>query len=153
MKDEQLADFAARQYFIEYNGDITESALKFFIPSCIPGDKLTSSNSLNYWTDRITKAYKTLFGPETLAETKDSSDDVIATVVQMAKITWATCFSRTYNIEFSHRNHGDREAKGIKSARLSINSDGITLKETQAGNFVLQYEYHIIKLLTCYRYI
>uniref|UniRef100_A0A3B3YH20 FERM domain-containing protein n=1 Tax=Poecilia mexicana TaxID=48701 RepID=A0A3B3YH20_9TELE len=89
-KEEDLAELASQQYFVDYGSEILQERLLSLIPSYIPDREVTSTKTAEKWAQLIINAHKKV--PAQLLNTQKVREDV----VDFARLKWPLLFSRFY---------------------------------------------------------
>eukprot|EP00061_Rhincodon_typus_P008684 g31511.t1 len=58
LKEEDLAELASQQYYVDYGSEIILERLVSLIPSYIPDREITTSKTVEKWAQYITAAHK-----------------------------------------------------------------------------------------------
>ncbi|ESO11273.1 hypothetical protein HELRODRAFT_194873 [Helobdella robusta] len=130
----EVAALAARQYYIDYGGGITESGLNSVIRSYIPPSWLQGQqNNVKNWVKVVVKYHNTLFD----IEEKPSQEYVKAEMVLVAKKKWCRNFTRTFDIKRIEGLH----FRGHQRLLFGVNSDGVIVFSGATGEALFQAEY------------
>uniref|UniRef100_A0A672Z114 Myosin VIIAb n=1 Tax=Sphaeramia orbicularis TaxID=375764 RepID=A0A672Z114_9TELE len=84
-REEDLAELASQQYYVDYGADILQERLLSLIPSYIPDREITSSKTADKWAQLIITTHK-----------KVLDQLVKEDVVDFARLKWPLLFSRFY---------------------------------------------------------
>eukprot|EP00112_Aurelia_sp_Birch-Aquarium-sp1_P006477 Seg1715.10 transcript_id=Seg1715.10/GoldUCD/mRNA.D3Y31 product=Myosin-VIIa protein_id=Seg1715.10/GoldUCD/D3Y31 len=96
---EEFADLGAKQYYVEYQTDITSDRLMKLIPTYIPDSYLETTKAMEMWFQLIVhNLQKSYYAKQSLEASKVKEDVVI-----FAKYRWPLLFSRFYE---AHRFSG-----------------------------------------------
>ncbi|XP_034033568.1 unconventional myosin-VIIa [Thalassophryne amazonica] len=91
-REEDLADLASQQYFVDYGADILQDRLFTLVPSYIPDREITSMKTAEKWVQLIIAAHqKGLHAMRRLNALRVKED-----VVDFARLKWPLLFSRFY---------------------------------------------------------
>ncbi|XP_066501283.1 unconventional myosin-VIIa isoform X2 [Hoplias malabaricus] len=91
-REEDLAELASQQYYVEYGAEILQDRLLSLIPSYIPDREISSSRTMDKWAQVIIASHKKgiytqkRFDPQRVKEE----------VVDFARFKWPLLFSRFY---------------------------------------------------------
>uniref|UniRef100_A0AAR2KDI6 Myosin VIIAb n=1 Tax=Pygocentrus nattereri TaxID=42514 RepID=A0AAR2KDI6_PYGNA len=91
-REEDLAELASQQYYVEYGVDILQDRLLSLIPSYIPDREISSARTMDKWAQVIIATHKKgiytqkRFNPQRVKEE----------VVDFARFKWPLLFSRFY---------------------------------------------------------
>nr|XP_054590278.1 unconventional myosin-VIIa isoform X2 [Nothobranchius furzeri] len=91
-KEEDLAELASQQYFVDYGWDILQERLLSLIPSYIPDREITSTKTTDKWAQLIISANKKGLQNKRRQNTQKVKEDV----VDFARLKWPLLFSRFY---------------------------------------------------------
>ncbi|XP_023197958.1 unconventional myosin-VIIa-like isoform X2 [Xiphophorus maculatus] len=91
-KEEDLAELASQQYFVDYGSEILQERLLSLIPSYIPDREVTSTKTGEKWAQLIINAHKKGLYHKRRLNTQKVREDV----VDFARIKWPLLFSRFY---------------------------------------------------------
>lgn len=58
MKEEDLAELASQQYYVDYGSEVLQDRLLSLIPSYIPDREITSTKTVEKWVQLIVSAHK-----------------------------------------------------------------------------------------------
>lgn len=58
MKEEDLAELASQQYYVDYGSEVLQDRLLSLIPSYIPDREITSTKTAEKWVQLIVSAHK-----------------------------------------------------------------------------------------------
>uniref|UniRef100_A0AAQ5ZCV3 Myosin VIIAb n=1 Tax=Amphiprion ocellaris TaxID=80972 RepID=A0AAQ5ZCV3_AMPOC len=83
-REEDLAELASQQYFVDYGSEILQDRLLSLIPSYIPDREITATKTAEKWVQLIVSAHKKV------------SAAVKEDVVDFARLKWPLLFSRFY---------------------------------------------------------
>uniref|UniRef100_A0A3Q2PR34 FERM domain-containing protein n=1 Tax=Fundulus heteroclitus TaxID=8078 RepID=A0A3Q2PR34_FUNHE len=89
-KEEDLAELASQQYFVDYGSEVLQERLLSLIPSYIPDREVTSTKTVEKWAQLIINAHKKV------AAVKQHTQRVKEDVVDFARLKWPLLFSRFY---------------------------------------------------------
>ncbi|KAG7265494.1 hypothetical protein CRUP_003583 [Coryphaenoides rupestris] len=91
-REEDLAELAAQQYYVDYGTEVYQDRLLGLIPSYIPDREITSTKTPDKWAMLILAAHKKgLYSKKRLDPQKVKED-----VVDFARFKWPLLFSRFY---------------------------------------------------------
>ncbi|XP_077447744.1 unconventional myosin-VIIa-like isoform X2 [Stigmatopora argus] len=91
-REEDLAELASQQYFVDYGTEIPHERLLGLVPSYIPDREVTSAKTTEKWAQLILAAHKKgLSGKRRPGAQKVKED-----VVSFARLKWPLLFSRFY---------------------------------------------------------
>ncbi|KAJ3589043.1 hypothetical protein NHX12_009891 [Muraenolepis orangiensis] len=91
-REEDLAELAAQQYYVDYGTEVLQDRLLGLIPSYIPDREITSTKTPDKWATLILAAHKKgLYTKKRLEPQKVKED-----VVDFARFKWPLLFSRFY---------------------------------------------------------
>uniref|UniRef100_A0A8D3DIJ4 Myosin VIIA n=1 Tax=Scophthalmus maximus TaxID=52904 RepID=A0A8D3DIJ4_SCOMX len=82
-REEDLAELASQQYYVDYGSEILQDRLLSLVPSYIPDREVTSTKTTEKWAQLIIQAHKKV--------SKVKED-----VVDFARLKWPLLFSRFY---------------------------------------------------------
>lgn len=86
-----MAALAARQYYVEYGGEVDEEGMVEVVENFIPPSWINRSHgSIKDWASSVVKYYNQLFD----IEPKPTRDFVKAEMILVAKSKWYKVFSR-----------------------------------------------------------
>ncbi|XP_072118705.1 myosin VIIAa isoform X1 [Mobula birostris] len=91
-KEEDLAELAAQQYYVDYGSEIVLERLMSLIPSYIPDREVTSSKTVEKWAQYIIAAHK----KGVYTQKRIDPQKVKEEVVDFARFKWPLLFSRFY---------------------------------------------------------
>ncbi|XP_055004260.1 unconventional myosin-VIIa-like [Boleophthalmus pectinirostris] len=91
-REEELAELASQQYFVDYGPELLQDRLLTLIPSYIPDRDMSSSKSPDRWLQLVTAAHK----KAVQSRRRSSAQRVKEDVVDFARIKWPLLFSRFY---------------------------------------------------------
>ncbi|XP_054902492.1 unconventional myosin-VIIa-like isoform X4 [Poeciliopsis prolifica] len=91
-KEEELAELASQQYFVDYGSEILQERLLSLIPSYIPDREVTTTKTAEKWAQLIINAHKKGLYHKRRLNTQKVREDV----VDFARIKWPLLFSRFY---------------------------------------------------------
>lgn len=60
-KEEDLAELASQQYYVDYGSEMLQDRLLSLIPSYIPDREITSTKTAEKWVQLIISAHKKVF--------------------------------------------------------------------------------------------
>lgn len=58
LKEEDLAELASQQYYVDYGSEVLQDRLLSLIPSYIPDREITSTKTAEKWVQLIISAHK-----------------------------------------------------------------------------------------------
>lgn len=58
LKEEDLADLASQQYYVDYGSEMLQDRLLSLIPSYIPDREITSTKTAEKWVQLIISSHK-----------------------------------------------------------------------------------------------
>ncbi|KAM6970400.1 unconventional myosin-VIIa [Aplochiton taeniatus] len=91
-REEDLAELASQQYYIDYGSEILLERLLSLIPSYIPDREITSTKTAEKWVQYIIAAHK----KEMYTQKRPNPQKVKEDVVDFARFKWPLLFSRFY---------------------------------------------------------
>ncbi|XP_077197372.1 unconventional myosin-VIIa isoform X3 [Paroedura picta] len=91
-KEEDLAELASQQYYVDYGSEMVLERLLNLIPSYIPDREITPSKTLEKWAQFIIAAHKKGIYTQKRADPKKVKEEV----VDFARFKWPLLFSRFY---------------------------------------------------------
>ncbi|XP_018425261.1 PREDICTED: unconventional myosin-VIIa [Nanorana parkeri] len=91
-KEEDLAELASQQYFVDYGSELIMERLLNLIPSYIPDREITPSKNVEKWVQFIIAAHK----KGIYAQKRSDAQKVKENVVDFARFKWPLLFSRFY---------------------------------------------------------
>ncbi|XP_072432946.1 myosin VIIAa isoform X3 [Chiloscyllium punctatum] len=91
-KEEDLAELASQQYYVDYGSEIVLERLLSLIPSYIPDREISSSKTVEKWAQYITAAHK----KGVYTQKRVDPQTVKEEVVDFARFKWPLLFSRFY---------------------------------------------------------
>uniref|UniRef100_A0A672Z2N9 Myosin VIIAb n=1 Tax=Sphaeramia orbicularis TaxID=375764 RepID=A0A672Z2N9_9TELE len=91
-REEDLAELASQQYYVDYGADILQERLLSLIPSYIPDREITSSKTADKWAQLIITTHKKGLHTKRRLNTQRVKEDV----VDFARLKWPLLFSRFY---------------------------------------------------------
>ncbi|NXQ13544.1 MYO7A protein, partial [Peucedramus taeniatus] len=91
-KEEDLAELASQQYYIDYGSEMVLERLLNLIPSYIPDREITASKTVEKWAQLIIAAHKKGIYTQKRADPKKVKEEV----VDFARFKWPLLFSRFY---------------------------------------------------------
>ncbi|KAE8627891.1 hypothetical protein XENTR_v10007205 [Xenopus tropicalis] len=91
-KEEDLAELASQQYYVDYGSELIMERLLNLIPSYIPDREITPSKNVEKWAQFIIAAHK----KGIYAQKRSDSQKVKENVVDFARFKWPLLFSRFY---------------------------------------------------------
>nr|XP_014348910.1 PREDICTED: unconventional myosin-VIIa [Latimeria chalumnae] len=91
-KEEDLAELASQQYYIDYGSEMVVERLMSLIPSYIPDREVNSSRTVEKWTQFIIAAHKKGIYTQKRMDPQKVKEDV----VDFARFKWPLLFSRFY---------------------------------------------------------
>ncbi|XP_028904221.1 unconventional myosin-VIIa [Ornithorhynchus anatinus] len=100
-KEDDLAELASQQYFVDYGSEMILERLLNLVPSYIPDREITPLRSLEKWAQLAIAAHK----KGIYAQRRTDSQKVKEDVVNFARFKWPLLFSRFYEaFKFSGPN-------------------------------------------------
>ncbi|XP_067278800.1 unconventional myosin-VIIa [Pseudorasbora parva] len=91
-REEDLAELASQQYYVDYGSDVQPDRLLNLIPSYIPDREITPSKTVEKWSQMIIATHiKGIY-----TQKKFDSQRVKEEVVDFARFKWPLLFSRFY---------------------------------------------------------
>ncbi|XP_053241397.1 unconventional myosin-VIIa isoform X1 [Podarcis raffonei] len=91
-KEEDLAELASQQYYVDYGSEMVLERLLNLIPSYIPDREITPSKTIEKWAQFIIAAHKKGIYTQKRTDPKKVKEDV----VDFARFKWPLLFSRFY---------------------------------------------------------
>ncbi|XP_044306100.1 unconventional myosin-VIIa isoform X2 [Varanus komodoensis] len=91
-KEEDLAELASQQYYIDYGSEMVLERLLNLIPSYIPDREITPSKTIEKWAQFIIAAHKKGIYTQKRTDPKKVKEEV----VDFARFKWPLLFSRFY---------------------------------------------------------
>ncbi|XP_053165962.1 unconventional myosin-VIIa isoform X3 [Hemicordylus capensis] len=91
-KEEDLAELASQQYYVDYGSEMILERLLNLIPSYIPDREITPSKTIEKWAQFIIAAHKKGIYTQKRADPKKVKEEV----VDFARFKWPLLFSRFY---------------------------------------------------------
>ncbi|KAM3842174.1 unconventional myosin-VIIa-like, partial [Diretmus argenteus] len=91
-KEEDLAELASQQYYVDYGSEILQDRLLSLIPSYIPDREISSAKTADKWAQLIIAAHKKGLHTKKRLSTQKVKEDV----VDFARFKWPLLFSRFY---------------------------------------------------------
>ncbi|KAK7926039.1 hypothetical protein WMY93_008349 [Mugilogobius chulae] len=91
-REEELAELASQQYYVDYGPELLQDRLITLIPSYIPDREISSSKSPEKWLQLVSAAHR----KGVQSRRRSSSQKVKEDVVDFARIKWPLLFSRFY---------------------------------------------------------
>ncbi|XP_066444369.1 unconventional myosin-VIIa [Eleutherodactylus coqui] len=91
-KEEDLAELASQQYYVDYGSELIMERLLNLIPSYIPDREITPSKNVEKWAQFIIAAHK----KGIYAQRRSDAQKVKENVVDFARFKWPLLFSRFY---------------------------------------------------------
>uniref|UniRef100_A0A8D0CXJ8 Myosin VIIA n=1 Tax=Sander lucioperca TaxID=283035 RepID=A0A8D0CXJ8_SANLU len=91
-REEDLAELASQQYYVDYGSEIQQDRLLILIPSYIPDREITSTKTAEKWAQLIINAHKKGVYTKRRLNTQKVKEDV----VDFARLKWPLLFSRFY---------------------------------------------------------
>ncbi|XP_042648777.1 unconventional myosin-VIIa isoform X5 [Tyto alba] len=91
-KEEDLADLASQQYYVDYGSEMVLERLLNLIPSYIPDREITASKTVEKWAQLIIAAHKKGIYTQKRTDPKKVKEEV----VDFARFKWPLLFSRFY---------------------------------------------------------
>uniref|UniRef100_A0A8C6IQ70 Uncharacterized protein n=1 Tax=Melopsittacus undulatus TaxID=13146 RepID=A0A8C6IQ70_MELUD len=91
-KEEDLAELASEQYYVDYGSEMVLERLLNLIPSYIPDREITASKTVEKWAQLIIAAHKKGIYTQKRADPKKVKEEV----VDFARFKWPLLFSRFY---------------------------------------------------------
>ncbi|XP_050188556.1 unconventional myosin-VIIa isoform X2 [Myiozetetes cayanensis] len=91
-KEEDLAELASQQYYVDYGSEMVLERLLNLIPSYIPDREITASKTVEKWAQLIIAAHKKGIYTQKRADPKNVKEEV----VDFARFKWPLLFSRFY---------------------------------------------------------
>uniref|UniRef100_A0AAX7SFR4 Myosin VIIAb n=1 Tax=Astatotilapia calliptera TaxID=8154 RepID=A0AAX7SFR4_ASTCA len=92
-REEDLAELASQQYYVDYGSEVLQDRLLSLIPSYIPDREITSTKTAEKWVQLIISAHKKVPSGQVM---KTSLNFVKEDVVDFARLKWPLLFSRFY---------------------------------------------------------
>uniref|UniRef100_A0A671TUZ3 Myosin VIIA n=1 Tax=Sparus aurata TaxID=8175 RepID=A0A671TUZ3_SPAAU len=93
-REEDLAELASQQYYVDYGSEILQDRLLSLIPSYIPDREITSTKTAEKWVQLIINAHKKV--PRLTPLCCFLNNLVKEDVVDFARLKWPLLFSRFY---------------------------------------------------------
>ncbi|XP_063182885.1 unconventional myosin-VIIa isoform X4 [Chroicocephalus ridibundus] len=91
-KEEDLAELASQQYYVDYGSEMVLERLLNLIPSYIPDREITASKTVEKWAQLIIAAHKKGIYTQKRTDPKKVKEEV----VDFARFKWPLLFSRFY---------------------------------------------------------
>ncbi|XP_072849571.2 unconventional myosin-VIIa isoform X5 [Pogona vitticeps] len=91
-KEEDLAELASQQYYVDYGSEMVLERLLNLIPSYIPDREITPSKTIEKWAQYIIAAHKKGIYTQKRTDPKKVKEEV----VDFARFKWPLLFSRFY---------------------------------------------------------
>uniref|UniRef100_A0A8C7D0J9 Myosin VIIA n=1 Tax=Oncorhynchus kisutch TaxID=8019 RepID=A0A8C7D0J9_ONCKI len=91
-RDEDLAELASQQYYVEYGSEILQERLLNLIPSYIPDREISSAKTTDKWAQLVVSSHKKGVYTQKRLDTQKVKEDV----VDFARFKWPLLFSRFY---------------------------------------------------------
>ncbi|XP_061207361.1 unconventional myosin-VIIa isoform X3 [Neopsephotus bourkii] len=91
-KEEDLAELASQQYYVDYGSEMVLERLLNLIPSYIPDREITASKTVEKWAQFIIAAHKKGIYTQKRTDPKKVKEEV----VDFARFKWPLLFSRFY---------------------------------------------------------
>uniref|UniRef100_A0A8C8MCG8 Myosin VIIAb n=1 Tax=Oncorhynchus tshawytscha TaxID=74940 RepID=A0A8C8MCG8_ONCTS len=91
-RDEDLAELASQQYYIDYGSGILQERLLNLIPSYIPDREISSAKTNDKWAQLVVAAHKKVVYTQKRLDPQRVKEDV----VDFARFKWPLLFSRFY---------------------------------------------------------
>uniref|UniRef100_A0A3B4FWX6 Unconventional myosin-VIIa-like n=1 Tax=Pundamilia nyererei TaxID=303518 RepID=A0A3B4FWX6_9CICH len=91
-REEDLAELASQQYYVDYGSEVLQDRLLSLIPSYIPDREITSTKTAEKWVQLIISAHKKGVQMKRRVNTQKVKEDV----VDFARLKWPLLFSRFY---------------------------------------------------------
>ncbi|NWU93224.1 MYO7A protein, partial [Upupa epops] len=91
-KEEDLAELASQQYYVDYGSEMVLERLLNLIPSYIPDREITTSKTVEKWAQLIIAAHKKGIYTQKRTDPKKVKEEV----VDFARFKWPLLFSRFY---------------------------------------------------------
>ncbi|XP_047186505.1 unconventional myosin-VIIa-like isoform X3 [Scophthalmus maximus] len=91
-REEDLAELASQQYYVDYGSEILQDRLLSLVPSYIPDREVTSTKTTEKWAQLIIQAHKKGVHTKRRLNKQKVKEDV----VDFARLKWPLLFSRFY---------------------------------------------------------
>ncbi|KAF0022919.1 hypothetical protein F2P81_024900 [Scophthalmus maximus] len=91
-REEDLAELASQQYYVDYGSEILQDRLLSLVPSYIPDREVTSTKTTEKWAQLIIQAHKKGVHTKRMLNKQKVKEDV----VDFARLKWPLLFSRFY---------------------------------------------------------
>ncbi|KAM9729088.1 unconventional myosin-VIIa-like isoform 2-T3 [Menidia menidia] len=91
-REEDLAELASQQYYVDYGSEVLQERLLSLIPSYIPDREITGTKPTEKWAQLIINAHKKGLHNKRRLNTQKVKEDV----VDFARLKWPLLFSRFY---------------------------------------------------------
>ncbi|KAA8586579.1 hypothetical protein FQN60_000415, partial [Etheostoma spectabile] len=91
-REEDLAELASQQYYVDYGSEMLPDRLLSLIPSYIPDREITSTKTAEKWAQLIINTHKKGVYTKRRLNTQKVKEDV----VDFARLKWPLLFSRFY---------------------------------------------------------
>ncbi|XP_069060011.1 unconventional myosin-VIIa [Pleurodeles waltl] len=91
-REEDLAELASQQYYVDYGSEMVLERLLNLIPSYIPDREITASKNVEKWAQLIIAAHKKGIYTQKRTDPQKVKEDV----VDFARFKWPLLFSRFY---------------------------------------------------------
>lgn len=79
LQEEDLAELASQQYYVDYGGDLLLERLLGLVPTYIPDREISSTKTADKWMQLIASAHKKVFKTEARQQRLSFSACVTAT--------------------------------------------------------------------------
>uniref|UniRef100_A0AAZ3PUG2 Myosin VIIAb n=1 Tax=Oncorhynchus tshawytscha TaxID=74940 RepID=A0AAZ3PUG2_ONCTS len=99
-RDEDLAELASQQYYIDYGSGILQERLLNLIPSYIPDREISSAKTNDKWAQLVVAAHKKGVYTQKRLDPQRVKEDV----VDFARFKWPLLFSRFYEVEITSKS-------------------------------------------------
>lgn len=128
-----MATLAAKQYYCEFENDVSESGLVNLLGAYVPAKKLVDNSKLRLWARQVAMRYRKMFDLSESVDARPLVDEVKSGVVNWAKTKWTLSFSRYFQV---HCLEGPKSGVDCEIVTMAINSSGVWLL-TAKGRKVL----------------
>uniref|UniRef100_UPI00358E9D69 unconventional myosin-VIIa n=1 Tax=Myxine glutinosa TaxID=7769 RepID=UPI00358E9D69 len=140
-KEEELAEIAAQQYYVEYGPEILHQRLISLVPSYIPDRDITAAWPAEKWAQLVTAAHKKAVYTKQRVNLQQVKEDL----VNFARLKWPLLFSRFYEaFRFSGPSFSQRDVV------VAVNWTGVYFVDDQE-QVLLELSFPEITAVSCSR--